>query len=87
MDQLKILEHIIEERLYESGLEDETPMEFIEEVCLRFFSELPKGTDIQHTDVEDLAWVQLRNKIDADYDLNLFRLKFVPLYYKQIKDL
>ena len=47
----------------------------------------PKRTDIQHTDIENLAWVQLRNKIDADYDLNLFRLKFVPLYYKQIKDL
>lgn len=86
MDELKKLELLIDERLYETGIEDETPHQFIDEVCYRFFSSLPQADFIEREKIKEFIMIQLRNKIDADYDLNIFRLKFAPIHYKPKKN-
>lgn len=86
IEKLAELEHIIDERLYESGIEDETPNEFIEEVCYRFFNSLPQHCFIERNQVEEYVLIMLKKKLDTDYDLNLFRLRFLPLNYNQDKD-
>ncbi len=86
MKSLRILEQLIDERLYESGFEDETPNQFIDEVCYRFFSAMPKTDFIERESIKEYIMIQLRNKIDTDYDLNIFRLRYLPIHYKQTKD-
>lgn len=86
MKSLKILEHLIEERLYETGYENETPNQFVDEVCYRFYAAMPKTDFIERENIKEYIMVQLRTRIDADFDLNIFRLRFAPVLYKQTKD-
>jgi hypothetical protein len=86
MKSLRILEHLIDERLYETGFENETPNQFIDEVCYRFYAAMPKTDFIERERIKEYIMIKLRNKIDTDFDLNIFRLRFVPILYKQTKD-
>lgn len=86
MQSLKVLEQLIDERLYETGFENETPSQFIDEVCYRFFIAMPNTDFIEREQIKEYIMVQLRNKIDTDYDLNIFRFRFTPVHHKQKKD-
>jgi hypothetical protein len=86
MKSLRVLEHLIDERLYETGFENETPNQFIDEVCYRFFAAMPQTDFIERENIKEYIMIQLRNKIDTDFDLNIFRLRFAPILYKQSKD-
>lgn len=82
----KQLDSIIEDHLFDLNHTDETPYEFIAEVCYRFFS-LNNSHDFQaQAKIEEYILIKLRDLLDTDYDLNIYRLRYAPLNFKQTFD-
>lgn len=77
------IDSIIEDHLFDLDHENETPYEFIAEVCYRFFSLNESHNFMAQNQIEEYVLVKLRDLLDADYDLNIFRLRFAPLNWKQ----
>lgn len=86
LDTKTQIDSIIEDHLYDRDHEDETPYEFIAEVCYRFFNLHPEYDFKIQSDIEEYVLIQLRNLLDTDYDLNLYRLRKSPLKLKQNYD-
>ena len=81
------IDSIIEDHLFDLDHENETPYEFIAEVCYRFFNLNDSHSFITQNHIEEYVLSRLRDLLDTDYDLNIFRLRFAPLNWKQKFDL
>lgn len=77
------LDNIIEDHLFDLNHEDETPYEFVAEVCYRFFSLSQSHSFDAQSKIEEYVLIRLRDLLDSDYDLNIYRLRFAPLNFKQ----